>query len=352
MWRCGVRTMGGALGGLLALRRDRSSSSDGSSSSFARAAPGGDDADRSWLGRCAARRRAGGAGVLLCQQPYAPAAALADAAGRERQRSVRVYLTGFGPFGGVLENPTSIVCRILREYLRDGVAPEGVSPELLEEFALSGICVDGLDALEVSAEASRENSRSIVARLTSTCPRDGEERSNTYGSDSSTTPAAIVHLGVSSAADSVNLECRGVNVADFRIPDVRGWQARGVPVVAGAPPVLYTSLRLPEILGEMRDRGVRCDISTDAGRYLCNYIFFLSLHAARPANIPVLFVHVPPFEKLGCSAQVSAVLCLLLALARQLSERSESDVAAAKAVADAISGDAVGTPPATTKPMG
>lgn len=218
-----------------------------------------------------------------------------------------VHLTGFGPFGGVPENPTSIVCRLLREYVEAGKAPLGVSKALLDEFASAGVELRGMDALEVSAEACRANVPAIVKGL--------NEKAGAV---------ALVHLGVSGASKQINLECRGVNIADFRIPDVRGCQTQGEPVVANAEPVLYTPLRLPEILGELRDRGVKCEISTDAGRYICNYIFYQSLHEAKSTGIPVLFVHVPQFEAIPCPAQVAAVLCILLAIARQL--RGESPV--------------------------
>jgi len=214
---------------------------------------------------------------------------------------VAVHLTGFGPFGGVQDNPTSIICKRLKEYVEEGKAPGGVSKALLEEFASAGVQLRGLDTLEVSAEACKENVPVIVESLTKQAGA-----------------SALVHLGVSGVARHICLECRGVNEADFRIPDVRGCQTRGEPVVASAEPVLYTPLRLPEVLGELRDRGVSCEISTDAGRYICNYIFFTSLHAAQPSGIPVLFVHVPPFEVMSCPEQITAVICILLAIARQL----------------------------------
>lgn len=222
------------------------------------------------------------------------------------RRPVLLHLTGFGPFGGVNENPTSIVCKILRDYIEHGNIPDGVDRSVLEELSAANICLEGLDALEVSAEACRENVPAIVDGLLNKV-RSGK-------SDA----VALVHLGVSPGSRTIQLECRGVNVADFRIPDVRGWQADGESVVACADSVLYTTLRLHEILGELHDRGVSCEISTDAGRYICNYIFFTSLHATKPTTIPVLFVHVPSFETMAAPTQVAAVVWLLLAIARQL----------------------------------
>ncbi|CAJ1405105.1 unnamed protein product [Effrenium voratum] len=207
---------------------------------------------------------------------------------------------------GVEENPTSAICETLRKFVVERRRPEGVPAELLAEFEASAVVLEGLRALEVSAECCRSEVPELVKHLR-------ERRASLPDS-----AAAIVHLGVAGDRPHISLECRGVNEASFRVPDVKGWQCCGEPVVPDSAPVLFSSLRLPEILAELHDRGVNCEISTDAGRYVCNYIYFQSLHYASPADIPVLFVHVPPFQHMGHATQVAAVLCLLLAVSRQL----------------------------------
>jgi len=229
------------------------------------------------------------------------------------QRSQLVmHLTGFGPFGNVSENPTSIICRQLRDLVDYGRQPEGVNPTVLEEFSKAGVSLRGLDALEVSAEACNQAIPRIVTNLDAAVAAAGN-------SDGAASAAALIHLGVASGSKGIRLECRAANVADFRIPDARGRQSRGEAVVEGAEPVLYTTLQLPELLSELHDSGMMaCEISTDAGRYLCNYVYFASLHACQSTRIPVLFVHVPSFEDMACPQQVTAVLLLVLAIARQL----------------------------------
>lgn len=217
---------------------------------------------------------------------------------------VTVHLTGFGAFGGIESNPTSVLCRELKKFTQEGKEQPGVPASLLKEFMASGVRVEGMDAIEVSADACRARVKNIFARA--------EERRARYA------PRVVVHLGVSGAAERIMLECRGANSADFRIPDVKGWQPRGAPVVTEGDAMLYTALALPQILGELHDRGVDCAISTDAGRYICNYIFYSSLHAAEGTGVPVLFVHVPQFEVMDQAAQFTALLCLLLAIARQM----------------------------------
>ena len=211
-----------------------------------------------------------------------------------------IYVTGFGPFMGVEQNPTSTLCETLQKYVRDGVVPKGVDQKLLKEFDASGILLEGLKVLEVAAESCRSEVPQIISFL--------KEKGKASGQ------AVILHLGVASNRDHISLECRGVNEATFRVPDVRGFQCCAEPVVANSPPVIFSSLRLPEILAELHDRGVKSEISTDAGRFLCNYVFFQSLNAARPFEIPVLFVHVPLFKDMDQATQASkecrSMLCL------------------------------------------
>lgn len=216
-----------------------------------------------------------------------------------------IYMTGFGPFMGVEQNPTSTLCETFRKYLQQGMVPEGVDKELLKEFDESGIALEGLKVLEVAAESCRSEVPEIVNHLK-------QRKAESQGD------AVILHLGVASNRDAISLECRGVNEATFRVPDERGYQCCGEDVVADSAPVMFCSLDLPKILAEMHDRGVKCEMSTDAGRFLCNYVFFHSLHAAKPFDIPVLFVHVPPFKDMDHAAQVVGLLCLFMAIARQL----------------------------------
>eukprot|EP00405_Crypthecodinium_cohnii_P040574 CAMPEP_0206566430 /NCGR_PEP_ID=MMETSP0325_2-20121206/24659_1 /ASSEMBLY_ACC=CAM_ASM_000347 /TAXON_ID=2866 /ORGANISM="Crypthecodinium cohnii, Strain Seligo" /LENGTH=257 /DNA_ID=CAMNT_0054069469 /DNA_START=234 /DNA_END=1008 /DNA_ORIENTATION=- len=146
------------------------------------------------------------------------------------QEPVLIHLTGFGPFGDVLKNPSSEICEELRSFVEKGVAPEGVPAYLLTDFAASGIRLQGLEAVEVSAEGCREASTQIHEALA--------ECAGT---------SAVLHLGVSSMCEKVHLECRGINEASFRIPDVRGSQPGGERVVNDpeAPDQIFTSKTFP-----------------------------------------------------------------------------------------------------------
>eukprot|EP00438_Fugacium_kawagutii_P005991 Skav210870 [mRNA] locus=scaffold7397:6246:9282:+ [translate_table: standard] len=167
-----------------------------------------------------------------------------------------IYVTGFGPFMGVEQNPTSMLCDTLKKYVREGLLPDGVHKEVLKEFDESGVALEGFKVLEVAAESCHSAVPEIVD-----CLR--RKKADTHGE------AVILHLGVASNRDAISLECRGVNEATFRVPDEKGYQCCGETIVADSAPVMFSSLNLPQILAEMHDRGVKCEMSTDAGRFLC-----------------------------------------------------------------------------------
>jgi pyroglutamyl-peptidase len=104
-------------------------------------------------------------------------------------------------------------------------------------------------------------------------------------------PAGLVLLGQAPGRKRVDLELRAVNRLDFPRPDNAGHQPRGEPIEVNAPEVLATSLPDPE--GAVRAlvaAGVPAATSEDAGRYLCNQVFYL---ARRCFSGPAGFVHVP-----------------------------------------------------------
>ncbi|CAH0484523.1 unnamed protein product [Peronospora farinosa] len=183
-----------------------------------------------------------------------------------------VYVTGFGKFGDILENPTTFLAKKLEEHHK----------------------VTESHVLEVSAEACVEALADMYARA--------EERGR---------PCIFLHFGVSAVARSVKLEQVGYNVADFRIPDERGYVAKDEVIHEGEPDNMTTKVPLEEMLMTLQAMHLKVSISTDPGRYICNYVYYRSLvWAKRQATKGhsrhlVLFVHVPEFRTLGFEDQMA-----------------------------------------------
>ena len=90
-------------------------------------------------------------------------------------------------------------------------------------------------------------------------------------------PCVFLHFGVSAAARTLLLEQVGYNVADFRIPDERGHVATNEVIHEGEAADLTTTVRLDELLAVLQSVDPRVALSTDPGRYVCNYVYYRSL---------------------------------------------------------------------------
>ena len=122
-----------------------------------------------------------------------------------------------------------------------------------------------------------------------------------------------IHVGVSPYS-MIKLERRGQNLG-YRHLDIHGQCPSSGCCVQDGPDEIVTQFDLEgvcrvlqerkrawPVAGGDRENGVEFGVSEDAGRYLCDFIYYKSLHLR---NCPVLFVHVPPLggaytkERLG-----------------------------------------------------
>ncbi|KAG7377582.1 G protein-activated inward rectifier potassium channel 2 [Phytophthora pseudosyringae] len=195
-----------------------------------------------------------------------------------------VYVTGFGKFGDILENPTTFLATKLAEH-----------PNVTESHVL-----------EVSAESCVEELADMYARA--------EERGR---------PCIFLHFGVSAISRTLKLEQVGYNMADFRIPDERGYVAKDETIHEGEPDEIATKLPLEEMLKTLQAVHPRVALSTDPGRYICNYVYYQSLvwvkrqEAKGHSEHLALFVHVPEFRNVVFEDQLALASKLVDLVANQ-----------------------------------
>ncbi|KAL4525796.1 hypothetical protein Ndes2437A_g04229 [Nannochloris sp. 'desiccata'] len=185
----------------------------------------------------------------------------------------RIYLTGFSCFGTIASNPTE---------------------ELIQE-------------LIKHVQQQQQEADSPQARI--------------IGTKCLEAPILVVHLGVDEKSSNIKLESRASNEAKFRIPDQTGWQPDGVAIDGQEDCRFVRRTKLPvrKLAGSLSNYGVV--VSQDAGRYVCNYCYFISLEeAAKRKHMFSLFVHVPPFSKVSKDVQLECMHDLCEQLARCLLE--------------------------------
>ena len=111
-------------------------------------------------------------------------------------------------------------------------------------------------------------------------------------------PRFLVHFGVATTADRIRIETRAVNLAAPEVQDVDDLQPENTPV-HGAFPLgqhLPTNVPAQELVDHLNATGLPTRLSDDAGRYVCNALYFHSLAHLQQAGVqaPCLFVHLPP----------------------------------------------------------
>ncbi|KAJ8439243.1 hypothetical protein Cgig2_030178 [Carnegiea gigantea] len=211
---------------------------------------------------------------------------------------VTVNVTGFKKFHGVSDNPTETIVRNLKAYLENEGLPKGL---------VLGSCT----VLETAGEGAVET---LYQTLNSAINPKDPELNN---------PGKIIwlHLGVNSGATQFAIERQAVNEATFRCPDEMGWKPQKVPIIEEDGDICktrQTTLPVEDIrsaLDNKEDYKGKVVTSDDAGRFVCNYVYYHSLSFAEKNGTKSLFVHVPLFATIDEKTQMGFVASLLEVLA-------------------------------------
>ena len=169
----------------------------------------------------------------------------------------KVLLTGFGPFPGAPENPSAWLA------------------ETLASSALARRREVSLDAEILPTEWAAVSAR--APRLLETLK-----------------PQLMLHFGLSPPASSFRIERSAHNRILPRADAAGALPGRGSIIPAGRDRLdsLFPTDRLA---AHLRQNGIAAAASRSAGRYLCNFLYYLSLDWARrqPTPCHAVFVHIP-----------------------------------------------------------
>lgn len=167
---------------------------------------------------------------------------------------------------------------------------------------------DGLDAIRQGPDAGLLAPLGPVSILRLPV-RYGEAERLLAEAVASLRPEALVMLGMHGGPDSGGrgaksfyVETLAHNLDDSKAPDNAGEVREARPIAAGMTPDAALPATLPAdwLLPALSGAGFACHESRDAGRYLCNHLFFCALRLAETYSPRPLtaFVHVPPSEEM------------------------------------------------------
>lgn len=101
-----------------------------------------------------------------------------------------------------------------------------------------------------------------------------------------------VHVGLDASAKAILLERRAKN-RGYRDADVRGFRPARGECLPGGPEVVASGVIARAASQRAAPEGVAVAVSGDAGRYVCEYTYYLSLHHG---NGRAALIHVPPLS--------------------------------------------------------
>ncbi len=172
-----------------------------------------------------------------------------------------VLLTGFGPFPGMADNPSADCAIELADHAQS-LWPDCHFTSHI--FPTEWMAVDAMHC-----ELRRQH-----------CP------------------ALTLHFGVQSRSRSIGIERYARNFASCD-PDNAGFPGCRGPIADHGPFRRQTSLPCYPMLAALRKAGISAHISTNAGSYLCNYLFYKSLAQAWSdgQKEQTGFIHIPAHLK-------------------------------------------------------
>ena len=97
----------------------------------------------------------------------------------------------------------------------------------------------------------------------------------------------------------------------FRSPDQSGYQPQQTPIAntLNFDECCSSDLNIELLCSDLQHQHFNVTISTDPGRYLCNYVYFSSLVDLQQKTC--VFVHVPRVELLPIEIQIQLITCLI-----------------------------------------
>ena len=190
----------------------------------------------------------------------------------------KLLITGFDAFGGAGINPSWEAVKLLPDQIAD-----------FEVHKLEIPTVFGLGAETVLARAKELR------------------------------PDVILCVGQAGGRDAVTPERIAVNIRDARIPDNKGNQPGGEPVVPDGPAAYFSTVPVKAMAEAIQAAQIPGAVSNTAGTFVCNDTLYTLLHHYAGTSVRVGFIHVPympeqgtpslPLERTAAALEAAIKVC-------------------------------------------
>jgi len=106
-------------------------------------------------------------------------------------------------------------------------------------------------------------------------------------------PDVVICLGQAEGRREISFERVAINLDDARLADNAGRVVLDQPVVAGGPSAHFTTLPVKEMVAAVRAERIAAGLSTTAGTFVCNHIFYAMQHELAETGVRSGFIHLP-----------------------------------------------------------
>lgn len=113
-------------------------------------------------------------------------------------------------------------------------------------------------------------------------------------------PDVLLMFGLAARTRHVRIETAARNAVSSIFPDARRSKPRAGAITHAAPSRRRGRAPFPALVLAARTAGVAAHPSRDAGRYVCNYLYWRALEAAGSHAACVVFVHIPATRSQPC----------------------------------------------------
>ena len=146
-------------------------------------------------------------------------------------------------------------------------------------------------------------------------------------------PRAVIALGQSNRS-CISIERIAINIDDYGASENIGHRAVDRPVVEGAPAAYWSSLPVRKLQQVLTAAGVMSTLSSSAGTFVCNHLFYQLQHALSDVDVLSGFVHLPMLpvqvvdeyqQTMSLELQVKAILLVVNVIEEHLQESCVSN---------------------------
>jgi pyroglutamyl-peptidase len=165
---------------------------------------------------------------------------------------VPILVTGFEPFAGSALNPSELIVAALAEA--------SIAENLV------------LEVLPVEYQLAAERLSSLIKQHK---------------------PHTVICIGQAEGRASISVETRAQNLDDGNLADNSGETRSGQAISSDGKTELPTTLPVDALLEQLSSAGIPAELSTSAGTFVCNHIFYVMQQLLADTDVRSGFIHVP-----------------------------------------------------------